>query len=287
MTNEQLVIRIKAGDEVKENMLQLWQQNQGFIYSIVKKYRGVDEIEDLLQESYFGLHEAVQHYDSTMKVPFVNYAAFWIRQTVGRYIKGNGCVRIPEHAQNLQRKIKKMELQWLSQFGRKPTEWESCRYLGIDLESLKQARKDAKMSQIGSLDVPVGEDGDATLYELVPGRNDMDEVLEQVQQEQLQTVIWSVVDSLPDKQPEVLRMRYQEHKTLQAVGDSMGQTRNQVRQIENKALRNLRYSNHVKMLLPFLDEEIRSRGMCGNGVGSFSQTWTSSTEKAALWLSER
>lgn len=287
MTNEQLVLRIQAGENEAENMLELWQQNKGFIYKMAIKYKGYAEIEDLLQESYFGLHEAVQHYDSTMKVPFVNYAAFWIRQTVGRYIKGNGCVRIPEHVQNLQRKIKKMESQWLSQFGRKPTEWEICRYLGIDLESLKQARKDAKMSKIGSLNVPVGEDGDATLYELVPGNNDMDEVLEQVQQEQLQTVIWSVVDSLPDKQPDIIRMRYQDNKTLQAVGDSMGLTRERVRQIENKAFRTLRNKRYSDMLLPFLDEEIRSRGMRGNGVGSFNQTWTSSTEKAALWLSER
>ena len=59
MTNEQLVALIRAGDNEAENMLVLWQQNKGFIYKIAMKYQGYAEIEDLLQEGYLGLCEAV------------------------------------------------------------------------------------------------------------------------------------------------------------------------------------------------------------------------------------
>lgn len=63
MSNKQLVLRIKAGENVADNMLQLWQQNQGFIRSIAKKYAAYEEIEDLIQQGYFGMCNAVNGYD--------------------------------------------------------------------------------------------------------------------------------------------------------------------------------------------------------------------------------
>lgn len=59
MTNEQLVIRIQAGDNIAENMLQLWQHNKGYIYKVAHAYRDYGEEDDLIQEGYFGLSEAV------------------------------------------------------------------------------------------------------------------------------------------------------------------------------------------------------------------------------------
>lgn len=63
MSNEQLVLRIKAGENVADNMLQLWQQNKKFISSIAKKYAAYEEIEDLIQQGYFGMSNAVNGYD--------------------------------------------------------------------------------------------------------------------------------------------------------------------------------------------------------------------------------
>ena len=63
MSNEQLVLRIKAGENVADNMLQLWQQNKKFVASIAKKYAAYEEIEDLIQQGYFGMCNAVNGYD--------------------------------------------------------------------------------------------------------------------------------------------------------------------------------------------------------------------------------
>lgn len=76
MTNEQLVVRIQAGEETAANMLQLWQQNKGFVASIAKKYRGYAEMEDLMQEGYIGLNDAVAHYKEGKGALFTSYAAF-------------------------------------------------------------------------------------------------------------------------------------------------------------------------------------------------------------------
>ena len=102
MTNEQLVARIQVGEDTAVNMLQLWEQNQRFIGMIAVKYSGYAEMDDLKQEGYLALCEAVRHYNPDQGVPFINYAAFYIRQGMQRYIENSGnCIRIPVHRQQL------------------------------------------------------------------------------------------------------------------------------------------------------------------------------------------
>ncbi len=84
MDNEQLVARIQAGEDVAGNMLKLYDQNRGFLTSMAKKYQGLAEMDDLLQEGYIGLSEAVDHFDADRGVSFIHYAAFWIRPGMRR-----------------------------------------------------------------------------------------------------------------------------------------------------------------------------------------------------------
>lgn len=84
MTNEELAVRIKAGLDVTENMLDLWQQNKRFIYKIAKKYSGHAELEDLEQEGYLALYDAVDGFDPSKGVRFLTYASYWISNTAYR-----------------------------------------------------------------------------------------------------------------------------------------------------------------------------------------------------------
>ena len=59
MTNEALVIRVQEGDDVPGNMLQLWQQTKAFIHMMALRYRGLADLEDLEQEGYLALYDAV------------------------------------------------------------------------------------------------------------------------------------------------------------------------------------------------------------------------------------
>ena len=96
VTNEQLVALIRAGENEADNMLKLWNRNKGFVFKTAKKYSGYAEMDDLMQEGYLGLSEAVRYYDAEKGVPFINYAALWIRQAMQRYIDNSGnVVRIP------------------------------------------------------------------------------------------------------------------------------------------------------------------------------------------------
>lgn len=288
MTNEELVIRIRAGVDVADNMLQLWQQNQGLIGKIAGRYRGLADEDDLKQEGYFGLCEAVEHWDADRGVLFSGILFQYVRNAMLRYCQNNGTIRIPVGAGERILKYQRLREAFRLQVGREPTDREICYYLGVSEEILARIRKDAEMAKIGSLDKPLtGEDQETTVGDIFPSSGEMEnDILDEVQLRQLQAVLWPMVDSLPGKIPGVLRARYQEQRTLKQIGEEYGCSMDNIRQIEQKGIRELRKSHRERMLRPFLQDYIDTHAYKGNGVGSFNRTWTSSTEKTALKLVE-
>ena len=121
MSNEELVSRIKSGIDPAGNMLQLWEQNRGLIGSIAVKYKGYEDLEDLKQQGYIGLCNAVNNYQSGEGVPFAGYAALWIRQSMTRYIVNSGNpVRIPVHEFNRQQRYKRFLREYEVRTGKPP-----------------------------------------------------------------------------------------------------------------------------------------------------------------------
>ena len=287
MTNEQLVICIQAGEEVADHMAQLWQQNQGIIGKLAEKYSHLAEEEDLKQEGYFGLWEAARRYNPKEGAKFITYASHWIRQKMVRYIHNNGTVRIPVHENERLMQYNKLCNAFLAKLNRMPAGHEISRYLGISIKQARQLQKDAEMAAIGSLDSPVAGAEDIVLGDSIASNEDIEStILDKLETQQLKDTLWLLVDALPGKQPEVIRARYQEGRTLEDVGREMGVTGNMVRQIQATALRELRKPSRADQLRPFLDEVIYSKGIRGGGVRRFHETWTSSTEREALKLVE-
>ena len=286
MTNEQLVLRIRTGIDAADNMLQLWQQNQGLIGKIAGRYKHYADEDDLKQEGYLGLCAAVQHWEPERSA-FSTTLFEYIRGTMLRYIQNNGIVRIPVHATERVTKYERFVRKFYQQTGREPSDGEICCYFGISEKILCSIKKDVQKARISSLDIPVGEDTENTICDLIADQTDATgNILDQVQREQLKAVIWPLVDSLSDMQSKIIKMRYQEGLTLKETGERLGCHLNNIRQHERSAFRELRRPSRASKLRPFLDEEIRSKGMKGTGVKHFNETWTSATEYAALSLLE-
>lgn len=277
--NEQLVARINAGIDTADNMLLLYQQNRGLIYTIAKKFTGLAELEDLMQEGYIALCEAVRHFDADSNVKFSSYAGTVIKRHMKRYIYQQK--DLPEYMQALIWQYKKLDNAFMVRYGRKPQNWEYCHYLDITQEQLRQIKKSLKMEQIASIDSPIGDE-DMMLSDTLVSDTDVEsEVLDEVQQAQLRAELWQAVDELPGELSELMRKRYQDNMTLQGTGDSMGISRDKVRTEESKALRILRRNDNI---LSFGDDYIATAAMHGTGVKRFNRTWTSSTERVALQL---
>lgn len=283
MTNEQLVTLIRNHEDEAENMLQLWKQNQGMIGKIAMQYKGYAEMDDLKQEGFIGLCNAVQGYDLTEGVPFISYAVFWIRQAMRRYVDNcSSCVRIPVNMRERIQQLKKFETTYCQYYGEKPSDDEIYLYLRFDRKTIEDIRKSRDMDVTASLDTPCGDDSDIAWADTVKADIDIEgEVLDQIEQEELKAVIWPLVDDLPDEQPELLRMIYQDNAKLGDAAAKMGVSYNRAVTIRNKALRALRHPSRSKELLPFITPKALSMAYKGSRA-SFERTWTSSTERAAM-----
>lgn len=291
MTNEQLAARIQSGENVGNNMAALYDQVKDFIHAMAYKYHGQGELEDLEQEGFLALYDAIDHYEADQGVKFLTYASHWIRQRMQKYIQNTGSpLRLSAGRQEAIRKYRKFCTEFQAEQGCKPTEAELCRSLWLTLEQLREIQYDACMTAVKSLDAPIkGAEGeeDTTLGELAASATDpCEEVLDRLEQEALCSVLWQCVDSLPGKQPDVIRSRYKDNMTMKQCGQFCGISEAEARKQQIKALRSLRSGENAKKLRPFLpaDAWIYSGALIGNGVERFNHTWTSSTERIALEL---
>ena len=291
MTNEQLAARIRAGENVGNNMAVLYDQVKDFIHAMAYKYHGQGELEDLEQEGFLSLYDAIDHYEADQGVKFLTYASHWIRQRMQKYIQNTGSpLRLSAGRQEAIRKYRKFCTEFQAEQGCKPTEAELCRSLWLTLEQLREIQYDACMTAVKSLDAPIkGAEGeeDTTLGELAASATDpCEELLDRLEQEELCSVLWQCVDSLPGKQPDVIRSRYKDNMTMKQCGQFCGISEAEVRKQQLKALRSLRSGENAKKLRPFLPEDawIYSGALIGNGVERFNHTWTSSTERIAMEL---
>ena len=284
MDNEQLVARIQGGDNEAENMLQLWKQNKGFIAMIARRYSAGAEMEDLEQEGYIALCEAVQHYDPARGMSFISYATFWIKRRMRICVDNSRTVHLSFNAGDEVRQYQKIMREYRQEYGCDPSDRELCGFLYVSREKLDQIRKAAQMVQIRSLDEPIqGVDGDISIGDTIPSGEDMEEeVICELDKEQMKRELWIAVDRLPGNLPATVRFRYQEGFTLEKTGQALGVNRERARQLENKALRMLRSPQRCGKFRAYHEEYLSAAPIHHVGVSRFQTTWTSEVELEVL-----
>lgn len=291
MDNEGLVMRIQQGIEVRANMELLYSQNRGLIGKIVNRYKSFEDPEDLFQESYFGLFKAAQHWKPEDGSNFTGYAVFWVRQVIQRYIENCGAVlRVPVHQRARIRKYQRVISDFKRELNREPFPWELMDVLGISYQQLEMLRKDAIALKLRSFSEEIGdgEDPDSlTLQDTIEDPADaIGDKIEEIDAERLSSLLWSMVNTLKEEQAEVIRRRFWDGETLRTCGAALGFTAEKVRQIEAKALRELRSKESIDKLRPQLDETAYTLGLQCTGLSAWKHRGESSTERAARKLME-
>lgn len=286
MTNEQIVIRIKAGIDRSGNMQKLWEQNRALIRDMAKRYKGYADMEDLEQEGYIALYDAVEGYDPEKGYKFMTYARHWIRQGMKRYID-NCCstIRIPVHEKEKLQEYRKLVNAFQMYRNRKPTAEETAYNMHLDMEQVHELEAALKLEQIGSLDAYLSEDDEnsKTAGDMIPSDMDVESlVLDSLEACMVNDTVWEVVGSLPDNLAGIIKDRYREGKTLKEIGQSAGIPLKEIYSMEAAAMRGLRRPERRNRLAMLLPELVEARAYRHIGVAGFNRTWTSSTEKAAL-----
>lgn len=289
MDNEQLVARIQGGDNESENMLQLWKQNKGFIATIARKYSAGAEMEDLEQEGYIALCEAVQHYDPEHGMSFIGYAAFWIKRRMRICADNSRTVRLSFNAGDEVRQYQKIMREYRQEYGCDPSDRELCAFLYVSREKLDQIRKAAQMGNIRSLSEPIpGMDEEISLGDTVASGEDMEEeTIREIDKERMKRELWLAVDQLPGNLPAAVRLRYENGLTLEKTGQALGVNRERARQLERKALRMLRLPRRCEKFRAYHEEYLSAASVHHVGVRRYLETWESEVEREAFRWAEK
>ena len=232
-----LAVLIGQGDKnARDRMIRA---NLRLVVNIARGYVGKGlALQDLIEEGNIGLLRAVEGFDPNVGTRFSTYASYWIKQSIKRALVNTAKpIRIPAYMVELLTKWRKTSSELQESLGRIPTADEIAKVLEIPKKKLAIVKKAINVYNL----VPQTDQGENgwTLGEMLMDERTKAPDVEMVEADNLR-IVMNRLGEMDKREATVLRMRFglndSPPKTLKEIGESLGLTRERVRQIENEAL---------------------------------------------------
>ena len=248
----ELAQRIKKGDKIA--LEKLTRANLRFVVSVAKQYQNNGlSLSDLINEGNLGLIKAAEKFDPTKGFKFISYAVWWIRQSVIQAIAEHSrIVRLPLNQVGSLNKINKAFSIFEQEFERAPSDEELAKVLDIPTEKINDTLKAS--NKPFSVDAPFEEGEDGSLLDVLvdkesPGTD------KKMLKESLLREIERALNTINEREKEVIKFFYGidvPEMTIEEIANRLKLTRERVRQIKEKGLRRLRYTQRCRILKTYL-----------------------------------
>lgn len=225
----ELIRRSQQGD--REASERLVTENSGLIWSVAKRFMGRGaESEDLYQLGCVGFLKAVEGFDLNYGTQFSTYAVPKIAGEIRRFLRDDGAIKVSRTLKEHAAAIRSARNSLGSVFGREPTVGELSSHTGLSPEEIALAESATR--EVESIHRESGEDG-FTLENILTDTESEERMLEKI-------ALRQAITELPDREQQVIRLRYFHGLTQDRVAKVLGVSQVQVSRIEKKAIGILR-----------------------------------------------
>lgn len=243
----ELAQKIRKGDS--QALDRLTRANLRFVVSVAKQYQNQGlSLPDLINEGNLGLIKAAQKFDETRGFKFISYAVWWIRQSILQALAEQArIVRLPLNQVGSLNRINKALSRFEQENERRPSAEELSKELDIPVEKISDTLKVS--AHHVSVDAPFSDDEEGSLLDVLPN-NDAPEADSSLNKESLIQEINRALSRLSDRECDVVKRFFGidcNEMSLDEISEALSLSRERVRQIKEKAIRQLKGENSAAL----------------------------------------